>query len=236
MMTVLPFLVSNNTLHLTQVGFHHLQPSWNISGLHNIMACGWGVPILDFVHNVYIVKGSKRNQKIRNNIAALRNKNGALCKVPFRFCLLAPLDKSCVNHIPHVNRLLVYESMKALKYSYEYRRNHGGSLKGLTQKASLMYSWSIAITNVFLMRSWARSAILCNLFPSWIDNAIWEAEWWDEGKRDTGVGITYAHLCLYGVLEGGESTSNCRKEFLNLHNLILCWKATDVEGLHCLLW
>jgi len=59
MMTVLPFLVGNNTLHLTRVGVHRLQPSWNISGLRDIVACGQGVPILDFVRNVYIVKRSK---------------------------------------------------------------------------------------------------------------------------------------------------------------------------------
>ena len=166
MMTVLPFLVGNNTLHRTRVGVHRLQPSWNISGLRDIVACGRGVPILDFVRSVYIVKGSKRDWEIRNNVAALRNKNDALCKVPFRFRLLAPLDKSRVNHIPRVNRLLVRENVKALKYSYEYRRNHGGSMKGLTKKASLMYSWSVAVTDVFLMRSWARSAMLRNLLPS----------------------------------------------------------------------
>jgi len=60
-MTMLPLLVGDNTLHLTRVGVHRLQPSRNISGLRNIVSCGRGVPILAFVSDVYIVKRSTGN-------------------------------------------------------------------------------------------------------------------------------------------------------------------------------
>lgn len=58
---MLPLLVGNNTLHLTRMGVHRLQPSRNISGLRDTVCCGRRVPILAFVSDVYIVKRSTGN-------------------------------------------------------------------------------------------------------------------------------------------------------------------------------
>jgi len=59
---------------------------------------------------------------------------GTLCKLLFRFHLLAPLDKSSIDHIPGISCLLVCNNMEAL-WNIDVRTKNGGhSLKNSQER------------------------------------------------------------------------------------------------------